>query len=110
MLKGRFLHEEKIKDHNNLGVYGIFNTTKVAWKYFVISYELDPRGVIRLTSELCSFGQPASYDSIEKSGKEVTDVESGKEFIQQYKIKWETGSNSTQQKIREDKLNNLLDT
>jgi len=35
MNKGRFLHEEKIKDHSNIGVYGIFSTTKVEWKYYV---------------------------------------------------------------------------
>jgi hypothetical protein len=109
MLKGRFLHEEKLKDHFNLGVYGIFNTTKVHWKYYVISYELAPNNSIRLTGELCSYGQLASYESIEKNGKEFATKELAKEFIQQYKIKWETGSNNTQQEVRAEKLNNILD-
>jgi hypothetical protein len=52
MNKGRFLYEEKIKDHSNLGVYGIFSTTKVEWKYYVISYSINSSSnKVALTSE-----------------------------------------------------------
>ena len=57
MNKGRFLHEEKIKDHSNIGVYGIFSTTKVEWKYYVISYSINSNNKIILSSELCGYPQ-----------------------------------------------------
>ena len=43
MQRGKFLHTQKVKDHKNggndvdLSVYGVFETTKVEWKYYVIS-------------------------------------------------------------------------
>ena len=110
MNKGRFLHEEKIKDHSNLGVYGIFSTTKVEWKYYVISYGTSSNNKINLTSELCSYSQEATFDSITRHGKEYKTVEEAKQFIQEYKIKWETGSNNTTQEVRAKKLDDILDS
>jgi hypothetical protein len=110
MNKGRFLHEEKIKDHSNLGVYGIFNTSKVEWKYYVISYNTSANGGLKLTSELCGYQQEATFDSISRHGKEYKTVEDAKQFIQEYKIKWETGSNNTTQEVRAKKLDDILDS
>jgi len=109
MNKGRFLHEEKIKDHSNVGVYGIFSTTKVEWKYYVISYNTSANGV-KLTPELCSYTQEGTYESITRHGKECKTVEEAKQFIQEYKIKWETGSNNTTQEVRAKKLDDILDS
>ena len=133
MNKGRFLHEEKIKDHSNIGVYGIFSTTKVEWRYYVISYNTSANGGIKLTSELCDYVQEATLfmpkaivclfkllqlggrqsidqDSINRHGKEYKTVEEAKQFIQEYKIKWETGSNNTTQEVRAKKLDDILDS
>ena len=110
MNKGRFLHEEKIKDHSNLGVYGVFSTTKVEWKYYVISYSTNSNGGVKLTSELCSYAQEATYESISRHGKEYKNVEEAKKFIQEYKVKWETGSNNTTQEVRVKKLDDILDS
>jgi hypothetical protein len=109
MNKGRFLHEEKLKDHSNLGVYGIFSTTKVEWKYYVISYNVNGNK-ITLTSELCSYSQEATYETILRHGKEFKTLEEGKQFIQNYKVKWESGSNNTTQEVRDKKLDDILDT
>ena len=108
MNKGRFLHEEKLKDHSNLGVYGIFSTQKVEWKYYVISYSSNSNG-ITLTSELCGYPQGATFESVARHGKEVKTVEEGKQFISQYKMKWESGSNNTTQEVRNKKLDDILD-
>ena len=111
MQKGRFLHEEKLKDHSNLGVYGIFSTTKVEWKYYVISYNINANSnKVTLTSELCSYPQEATFDSIGRHGKEYKTVDDAKKFIQEYKIKWETGSNNTTQEVRAKKLDDILDS
>lgn len=123
MQKGRFLHEEKIKDHSNIGVYGIFSTTKVEWKYYVISYNTSANGGIKLTSELCDYMQEATFDSFKPSafleiiyeciarhGKEYKTVDDANKFIQEYKVKWETGSNNTTQEVRAKKLDDILDS
>lgn len=109
MNKGRFLHEEKVKDHSNLGIYGIFSTTKVEWKYYVISYSTNSNGV-KLTPELCSYTQEATYETIARQGKEYKNVEEAKQFIQEYKVKWESGSNNTTQEVRAKKLDDILDS
>jgi uncharacterized protein YqgV (UPF0045/DUF77 family) len=110
MNKGRFLHEEKIKDHSNVGVYGIFSTTKVEWKYYVISYNTTANGGLKLTSELCSYTQEATFESVSRQGKEYKTVEEAKQFIQEYKVKWESGSNNTTQEVRAKKLDDILDS
>ena len=108
MEKGRFLYEEKLKDHSNLGVYGIFSTKKVEWKYYLISYNVNGSRVI-LTSEICGYAQDAIFENIVRGGKEVKTLEEGKEFIRNYKIKWESGLNNTAQETRDKKLDDLLE-
>lgn len=109
MQKGRFLHEEKLKDHSNLGVYGIFSTSRVEWKYYVISYIINSSSnKITLTSEICGYTQEATFDSVTRNGKEYKTVDDAKKFIQEYKIKWETGSNSTTQEVRDQKIDDIL--
>jgi hypothetical protein len=110
MQKGRFLYEEKIKDHSNIGVYGIFSTTRVEWKYYVISYGNTNNNSLKLTSELCDYMQEATFDSIARHGKEYKNLEDAKKFIQEYKVKWETGSNNTTQEVRAKKLDDILDS
>lgn len=110
MNRGRFLHEEKLKDHSNLGVYGIFSTTKVEWKYYVVSYSINSSNKITLTSELCSYPQEATYESVARFGKEYKTVDEAKQFISEYKIKWESGSNNTKQEVRAKKIDDILDT
>ena len=117
MQRGKFLHQQKIKDHKtssvdiDLGIYGIFNTLKVEWKYYVISYYNKPNNSFMLTSDVCncSYNQEATYESITKYGKEFKNKEEGIKFIQDYKIKWETGSNNTTEELRDQKLDELLD-
>ena len=110
MNKGRFLHEEKIKDHSNIGVFGIFSTTKVEWKYYVISYSTNFNNKVNLTSELCTHTQEANFETIARHGKEYKTVEEAKQVIQEYKVKWETGSNNTTQEVRAKKLDDILDS
>lgn len=110
MNKGRFLHQEKLKDHSDIGVYGIFDTNKVLWKYYVISYNTASNNGIILKPELCNVNLEATYDKIERFGKEFKNVDEAKEFIQVYKVKWESGSNNTTQEVRAKKLDDILES
>jgi hypothetical protein len=117
MQRGKFLHTEKIKDHKcnsndvDLSVYGVFETLKVEWRYYVISYYNKPNNSFMLTTEVCTcnYNQEATYETITRYGKKFETKEDGIKFIQEYKIKWETGSNNTIQEVREQKLDELLD-
>jgi len=109
MNKGRFLHQEKLKDHSDIGVYGIFSTTKVEWKYYVISYRNGVNNKVELTPEICGFTTDSSIDGVARNGKEFKTVEEAKEFIQTYKVKWESGSNNTTQEVRAKKLDDILE-
>jgi hypothetical protein len=110
MQKGRFLYEQKLKEHPEIGVYGIFDTRKVSWSYYVISFENAVSGGIRLSPEICGYSSSASYETVEKQGKKFNTKEEGIKFIQEYKIKWETGSNNTTEEIRDQKLDELLES
>jgi hypothetical protein len=95
----------------DLSVYGVFDTLKVEWKYYVISSYNRPNNSFTLTTDVCtcSFNLEATFDNIIKYGKKVETKEDGVKFSQEYKIKWETGSNNTIQEVREQKLDELLD-
>ena len=110
MNKGRFLHQEKLTNHSDLGVYGIFSTSKVEWRYYVISYKSTTNNKIDLTPEICGFTSDSSIDGVARNGKEFKTLEEAKEFINVYKIKWETGSNNTTQEVRAKKLDDILDS
>jgi predicted DNA-binding protein YlxM (UPF0122 family) len=117
MQRGKFLYTQKIKDHKSggndvdLSVYGVFETVKVEWKYYVISYYNKPNSSFMLTMDVCgcSYNQEATYDSITKYGKKFETKEEGIKFIQDYKIKWETGSNNTIQEVRDQKIDDILE-
>lgn len=109
MMKGRILYDSDIRDHNKLGVYGIFDTKKVIWEYFVIYY-ISKNNEITLTAEICTYGNPKpTFDDIKRYGMKVNEIEVGKKFILDYKSKWESGLNVTTQEDRDRKLNEILD-
>lgn len=115
MLKGRMLYSTKINGYKTngkdieLGVYGLFQTDKVRWTYHVISFYTDNGGSIRLTDDICGRFLDATYDSIRSYGKQFDTKELGQKFIEEYKCKWETGSNDTTQEMRDKKIGEILD-
>lgn len=115
MQKGKFIYKSKIKEYKSngldveLGIYGIFDTKKVKWNYYIISYNIDPQNNIRLTEDVCGRSCTATYDLIEAYGKQVANADEGRKFIEEYKCKWETGSNDTTQEMRDKKIGEILD-
>jgi len=115
MTKGKFLYTTTIKDYKDgsidveFSVYGIFNTDKVHWNYYVISHVKNVSGSVTLTPDLCGWRQQADHDTIRKSGKQFPTKEEGITFIQEYKDKWEYSTNDTRQEKRDKKIDDILD-
>jgi len=113
MIKGKFLHTTKIKDYKYEGtdvefsVYGLFETEKSHWTYYVISHLSKPTGMI-LTPDLCRYEQQATNTTIAGYGKKFAIKEEGIKYIQEFKDKWEYGSNDTRQERRDEKINDVL--
>jgi intein/homing endonuclease len=112
--KGRILFSTKVEKYDNpelyVGVYGIFKSTDSAtgnWKYYLISYFLKNNS-IQLRNEWHPYYMEATYNNIESHSKSVQSVEEGKKICEEYKSKWETGSNDTLQHKRDEKLTEIL--
>ena len=114
MIKGKFLHTNMIKDYQKGGVdiqfsvYGLFDTEKVLWTYRVISHIPDGKG-FRLTGDICGYDNPGTLDTIKNYGKKFDTKEDGVQYIQEFKDKWEYGSNDTRQEKRDKKIDDILD-
>jgi hypothetical protein len=110
MKKIKMLYSTKVNDlgSTELGIYGVFDTEKVEWRYFVVSYTKGQHGN-KMTGEICNSYGDLDYQSAIRCGKEFKTKEEGIEFIEDFKIKWETGSNTTLVEKREKKLKDLLD-
>lgn len=57
-----------------------------------------------LTQDICKYSQPMSNGTIGTCGERFTTKEEGIQFIQDYKDKWEYGSNDTRQEKRDQKI------
>ncbi len=116
MKRSKWLFSTTLKDcktagyDTKLGIVGIFNTDKVLWKYYVLSYYVNSDNYYKTSGDLCGYNsQDIDLNAVEKYGKEYPSLEEGKVFIEEYKIKWESGSNSTLEEKREKKLSQILD-
>ena len=116
MKRSKWLFNTTLKDcktngcDTKLGIVGIFDTEKSHWKYYVVSYYVNSLNDPKTSSDLCGYsGYDLDLNTIQKYGKEYTTKEEGMAFIDEYKTKWETGSNSTLEEKRDKKLSQLLD-
>jgi hypothetical protein len=116
MKRSKCLFNTTLKDcttngcDTKLGIVGIFDTEKSHWKYYVVSYYINPNNDPKTSSDLCGYsGYDLDLNTVQKYGKEYTTKEEGMDFIDEYKTKWETGSNSTLEEKRDKKLSQLLD-
>ena len=93
----------------DLSVYGAFNTQKVHWDYYVISH-YKSGNIQYITDDICgcSYAQEATLDHVRKYGKSVNSVAEGEKYCQDFKIKWDTGSNNTTAEMRDKKLDEIL--
>ena len=110
--KGKFLYTIDLKDYRTarnddvkLSVYGVFDTSSVLWSYYVISHVNN-----KLTNDLCNIEYRDNGISCYnvRSGRKFETKEECIEFIQDFKIKWETGSNDSKSEVRDKKINEII--
>lgn len=115
MKRSRILYKVALKDCQEYGfdvklaTVGIFETDKVSWKYYVVSYYINSNNDIKTSTDICgTVGTELTNAAVERYGKSFKTMEECKDFIDTYKIKWESGSNSTLEEKRDQKLNEIL--
>jgi hypothetical protein len=94
-----------------LSVFGIFDTERVSWSYYYSSC-YDSAGHTYITNDCAKMTSTTAYANvmnISSYGHSVKNPEDGVKFCEEFKMKWETGSNDLISEIRDKKLNQLLD-
>ena len=94
----------------NIGIYGIFNSSKAHWTYYIISWFVGQNNQTILGCELSSSSQDQIYclENVLKYGRLVQTFEEGRKFCDEFKMKWETGSNNTTSEQRDKKIEEIL--
>ena len=88
-------------------IAGLFDSIKVHWDYYLVSTIINQSQRI-LTNDLSPvFNNVYTTENIKSHGKKFDTLEDGKDYLNIFKIKWETGSNNTIQEIRDKKLEEL---
>lgn len=118
MVKSKIFYKKDPKDYqtsylnNNhqvsLIIVGLFDTEKVFWEYYVIS--TIGKTELKITEDLKSMPYSscdANPTNVKKYGKQFKSIEEGKEFIDEFIIKWETGSNDSKRELRDKKIEEL---
>jgi hypothetical protein len=93
-----------------LAVIGIFNTEKVHWTYYYGSF-VDIGSNMYVTNDCtkCPYNHNvASLTSIESYCNVLKTQEEGIKWCEDFKMKWETGSNDLVSEVRDKKLNEIL--
>jgi hypothetical protein len=122
-IRSRILFKVDVENYNisydgksyplKVGVCGIFDTTSVHWDYYAISF-FDLNSGNRLCADLAK----SSTNITSTFSPDITNIkgyfrkyetqQEAEVFLNEFKIKWETGSNNTTQEIREEKLKEIL--
>ena len=93
--------------------FGIFDTQSAHWKYYLTSC-IDRNGEVYLTDEVCKFSSTSSSTSvattgtIQMYGRELKTSEEGIKWAEEFKMKWESGSNDLLSEVRDKKLDEIL--
>lgn len=95
-----------------LVTFGIFDTQSAHWNYYLTSC-IDKNNEVYLTDEVCKFSggintSLATINSIQIYGREIKTQEEGIKWSEEFKMKWESGSNDLLSEVRDKKLNEIL--
>lgn len=122
MIKSKMLSEYDVKDYQvnsegrkydmKIGVCGVFDTLKVQWEYYAVSY-IVVGSLIRLSSDLAKTSMSLSVltndiSNVRSYFRKFENQNEADSFLKDFKLKWETASNNTSQVIRDEKLNEIL--
>lgn len=93
-----------------LSVFGIFDTEKVHWQYYYSSF-YDNGNHTYMTNDCSKINANSSYanlSNISAYGFPCKTPEEGLKWCEDFKIKWETGTNDLLTEVRDKKLNEIL--
>ena len=62
-----------------------------------------------MSNEICNSYGELDASNVQRCGKEFKTKEDGIQYINEFKIKWETGSNTTIEEKRDQKLKDILE-
>jgi hypothetical protein len=113
MIRSKILNSTSPKDLTTDGkqvelvTIGLFSTTTQLWKYYVCSV-VGSNNNYKMTTDLHTFASTATNDNVESYGKQFKTVDEAKKFIDNFRDKWETGSNEPKQEVRDAKIKDIL--
>ena len=93
-----------------LAVIGIFNTEKVHWTYYYGSF-IDGGSTMYITNDCSKISYShtvASVTTINQYCNLIKTQEEGIKWCDDFKMKWDTGSNDLVSEVRDKKLNEIL--
>ena len=94
-----------------LAIVGIFETKKAHWVHYLVSaFTLNNK--MYITNDVCDISyteyNDATINNIQAYGRKIQSIEEGLKWAEDFKVKWETGSNDTIAEKRDQKLNEIL--
>ena len=119
MISHKIFCSEKINGYEYKGgqiildSIGLFDSKAVKWLYFVVArfYDKDKKTnlIISILNSNSNSDTPNEYNiyNVSNYGKSFSSKEEAKRFIDDFRIKYETGSNDTAQEIRDKKIEEL---
>jgi hypothetical protein len=90
-----------------LCVIGLFDTESANWSYYVCSLITAAKGKM-FTLDMHKYELPYSISNIQNYSRRFKTIETGKEVINTFRDKWETGSNEPKQEVRDNKITDIL--
>ena len=90
-----------------LCVIGLFDTESANWSYYVCSLITTTKGKM-FTLDMHKYELPYSISNIQNYSRRFKTIEVGKEVINTFRDKWETGSNEPKQEVRDNKITDIL--
>lgn len=112
----RYYSSDKIYNIH-LGIFGVFDTFNVKWTYYVCPFIKEKFLFftirVKITNDILLGNNSTTTESpdirnLAKFGKKFNSIKESSDFINDFKIKWETKSNDSKSVIREDKLKEIL--
>ena len=95
-------------------VFGMFETQAAHWEYYLTSC-IDRNGSVYITDEICKFPShlgrtftPATTSAISNYGRKLKTLDEGVKWAEEFKMKWESGSNDLVSEMRDKKLEEIL--
>ena len=96
-------------------VFGLFETQTAHWEYYLTSC-IDKNGTVHITDDIGKLptqglsitAQTATTNSISIYGRKLKTLDEGVKWAEEFKMKWESGSNDILSEVRDKKLDEIL--